>query len=606
MNRHAASAIAVGATTALAIGLSVAPPALAAGTGDAADPSFVRIGSDAAPAAPARAASAGRSAASPQPAARAAAKKAKSEQVLQVLKSIQGVGVDGMSVAVGAKHVVQVSEQLARTFVKATGAGQNKTVNQLFKTPSSTATLSQPAVAYDPIGKRWIVAAISDQAGDIGVIVRVSKGSAPTKWFPSHVYGNAATDAPVDVGMTDVVESVPQIGISSNKVAITTVADDPDDASVANRIMFFPSTGPQGLYADGESDAWTALVNSTYDGQMPAVNSTKQANLFIAVPDSDAIPSVDDVTVTTYTGKATTDPPVFSKNVMYPDDALVAPPAVPQTGGDTLDLGPVAFTGVAWRKGKLWATAATNCAGDACVRVFGVTTSAGVALIADETVSSPGLDWFSPSVAIDGSGKVHLVAADIGSAVGPSLAVFVRKGTDNWTDARLVRRGRFAVDPNNSPGTLEWGGSSSAAWDPTSPWDVWVAGVTGASGVPNDLTSRVARVSLAKNVASVKASKTRVAKGGKVTFTAKLKRPDSKNTFKGLPVALQRKPVNGGSWKTIKSGKTTQKGIAKWTVKVSKPGRYRTLGKSVAQTGSPPEGRMVAKVTSKALTVTLI
>lgn len=603
MNRRAASAIAVGATTALTLGLSAAPPALAADAGAGTDPAFVRIGSDA-PAVPATAAGARRSAAGVATGARAA-KTAKTEQILQVLKGVQGVGIEGMAVAAGAKHVVQVSEQLARIFNKATGAGQNKTVNQLFKTPASTATLSQPTVAYDPVNKRWIVAAVSDQAGDVGVIVRVSKGSVPTKWFPSRVYGNAATDSAVDVDMADVVESAPQIGVSSNKVAITTVADDPDDASVANRIMFFPSTGAQGLFADGEADAWTALVNSTYDGQMPAVNASKQANLFIAVPDSDAIPAIDDVTVTTYTGKATVNPPVFSKNVMYPDDALVAPPLVPQAGGDTLDLGPVAFTGVAWRKGKLWATAATNCGGDACVRVFGVTTSAGVALIADETLSAPGLDWFSPAVAVDGSGKVHLVAADVGSAVGPSVAVFVRKGTDSWTDPLLIRRGRFAVDPDDSPGTLDWGGSSAAASDPTSPWDVWVAGVAGASGVPNDLTSRVARVSLAKNVARVKASQTRVAKGGKVTFTVKLQRPDSKDAFKGLPVALQRKPVTGGPWKTVKSGKTTKAGTAKWTLKVSKPGRYRTLGPAVGQKGSPAEGRVLAKVTSKALTVTL-
>jgi hypothetical protein len=576
---------------------------LAAGAGSGTDPSFVRIGSAPAPA-PARATDLRRSVAGSAASARAA-RTAKTQQILQVLKGVQGVGIDGMAVAAGAKHVVQLSEQLARIFNKATGAGQNKTVNQLFKTPASTATLSQPTVAYDPVNKRWVVAAISEQAGDVGVIVRVSKGSVPTKWFPSRVYGNAATDSAVDVDMADVVESKPQIGVSSNKVAITTVADDPDDPTVANRIMFFPSTGAQGLFADGEADAWSALVNSTYDGQMPAVNASKQANLFIAVPDSDAIPAIDDVTVTTYTGAATNNPPVFSKNVMYPDTALVAAPQVPQAGGDTLDLGPVAFTGVAWRKGKLWAAAATDCGGDACVRVFGVTTSAGVALIADETVGSPGLDWFSPSVAVDGSGRVHLVAADVGSATGPSLAVFVRKGADSWTDPLLVRRGRFPVDPNDSPGTLDWGGSSAAASDPTSPWDVWVAGVAGASGVPNDLTSRVARVSLAKNAASLKASATRVARGGTVTFTAKLRRPDSKDAFKGLPVALQRKPVSGGSWKTVKSGKTIQKGIAKWTVAVAKPGLYRTLGKPVAQKGSPPEGRLVAKVTSRAVKVTL-
>jgi hypothetical protein len=134
---------------------------------------------------------------------------------------------------------------------------------------------------------------------------------------------------------------------------------------------------------------------------------------------------------------------------------------------------------------------------------------------------------------------------------------------------------------------------------------VWVSGVSGDGKVPNGLTSRVARVSRAKNVATVRASSTTVAKGSKVTFTVKLARPDSKDVVKGLPVALQTKPVNGGSWRTVKSGKTSAKGVAKWTLTVKKAALYRTLGKAVAQQGSPPAGRVVDKVTSKALKVTL-
>ena len=44
--------------------------------------------------------------------------------------------------------------------------------------------------------------------------------------------------------------------------------------------------------------------------------------------------------MTTYTGAATNNPPVFSKNVMYPSDPLTAPPLINQGSAETtLDLG---------------------------------------------------------------------------------------------------------------------------------------------------------------------------------------------------------------------------------------------------------------------------
>ena len=120
----------------------------------------------------------------------------------------------------------------------------------------------------------------------------------------------------------------------------------------------------------------------------------------------------------------------------------------------------------------------------------------------------------------------------------------------------------------------DWWNSTGAAIDPTSPWDVWVVrfGVGPAS-------TKIARVSLAKNKASIKASSTRVNKGSKVTFTVKLSRPDSKDTIKGLPVALQKAPKSGSNFNTVKSGKTSAKGTAQWKLKVKKASKYRTLAR---------------------------
>lgn len=516
--------------------------------------------------------------------------QASGEQVLQSFRGLQGTGSGGLVVAAGATQVVQVGGPAARIFSKSTGKVRNRTTNQLFGIPA-TVTLTEPTVVYDPLGRRWVIAAIADDAGDTSIAVRVSRGTSASSWFPAVYYGSAAKDG------ADIVESTPRIGTSSNKVAVTTVASDVSRPTVANRILVLPKNGKAGLYRDGKAAAWSALVNATYDGQMPAVNTTKQANLFIGVPDT------NDVTVTTYSGAATSSPPAFSKSVTFPSSPLLPPPAVSQGSGDTLDLGPLTFTGAAWRAGSFWAAAAADCSGVACVRVFGLSTGAGVALVSQSELTAPGRDWFSPSLAVDSGGRVHVAVTDVGTGTGPSLTVLVRRPNGNWLGPRLVRAGRGVVDLPPAGGSSSWGSATAAALDPTSPWDIWVTGVAGDAGVPGGVTTRVARVSMAKNVATVKANRTRVARGSTVTFTVRLQRPGSRDAVKGLPVALQTRPASGGSWRTLQSGRTNQNGVASWRVTVKRTSQYRTLGQPVSQTGSPPDGRLVARVTSRPLTV---
>ncbi len=505
--------------------------------------------------------------------------------------------------AAGATHVVQTvsdgSQGGIRAFVKSTGVrpkGATKTLLQFFGL-SNPVTVSQASVVYDPIGKRFIVVAVADNSGDVGLVMRISKGTAAVpmsgkKWLKPVEFAFATSDEE-EPGRLDVVESKPLVGVSSDKIAVTAVADDPSDAVVANRIFMFPKSD---YYKGAEPGGWAASVSNTYDGQAPAVNASKQANVFIAIPDT------GDVTVATYTGPASSTPPQFSKNVVFPSDPLVAPPVIVQTSGDDLNLGGLAFTGVAWRKNNLYAATTVNSSGRAAVRVFGINTGSGVSLASDKTLASGTADWFNPDLAIDGAGNVLLTANDVGTAAGPSLAVFAKKG-GKWLNPRFIAKASGVVDVPPLGGTTNFDNTTGAALDPTSPWDVWVAGVVGNGGVSNGLSTSIARVSVAKNKATIKASSTRVRKGAKVTFTVKLSRPDSKNTIRGLPVALQRAPRSGGSFATIQSGQTAANGTARWTVKVSKATRYRTLGKAVKQQNGT--GRAVDKVTSRPVTVTL-
>ena len=524
----------------------------------------------------------------------------KNLQALQVLSGVNRGGDQGLTVAAGPNQVVQLGGEKVRMYTKYTG-GIKKTfpMSKLFGLASID--VSQGTIVYDPVGKRFIAAAVTDDSGTIGLVLRVTQGTNPVKlnkWQPSVQF--AADDTEND----DAVERDPMIGVSNNKIVITTPITDADAPSSTNRIFMFPKAP---IYSGRAPGPWAASVNNTYDGQAPAVNASKESNIFVAVPDT------NDVSLTTYTGAATTNPPNFSKSVTYPSTPLTTPPVVDQGAGDDLDLGPLAFSGAAWRSGELFAAATGTCGGSACVRLIGLGTESGVALIEDEkykATTGSDIDVFSPSVAIDGAGYVHTAVTAVSETDGngPSLAVLTLTNVslDDPADAdlkaRVIALGDEAFDDNGTPGTVDWFGSTGASVDPSSPWDVWVTGPAGSAtvGSPN-LSSSVARVSMAKNAATIKASKTNVKKGAKVTFTLKLKRPDSGDGIKGLPITLQRK--GAGKWKKIDNGVTSKKGVYKATQTIKKAGRYRTLGKTVNQVGG--EGAAIEKVVSKQISVSL-
>jgi hypothetical protein len=602
--------IGLSAAGALVLGTLVVPQALAAGddpvfVSDAATPlAVVRQGLR-----PARASAHAASRPVPGSAARAKVTVSKNEQILQRFSGVKGSASalsPATSVAAGTQQVMQVGTAEIQLFTKSTGArlGTSTNLEGFFHVTAANTTVSDPTVAFDLIGKRWVLVGVAtDDQGtgtaaddEVGIVVRVSKG-ATLKW------GQKSWRAPFGYAETDdVTESTPRIGVSGDKVVVTADAVDANDASVANRIFVLPKDQLYKATVSGPN-AWVSSVNNTYDGQTPSVNASGGNAAFVAVPDT------SDFTVYTLSGQAKANPPVFSKSVMYPTIDLVDAPDVPQTGGGDIRL-PTAIdsASVSWRKGVLWAVLTVGCtpSGDTtlrpCLRVLKVTTSSGVSLESEETRASNGRNWFSAGVAIDGSGLPHVVF-NFSSGGGPvGSAVMARKSNGSWTAAKVVAKGAAAFDDGAPGPTVGWAAAGAAAPDPSSPWDVWVSeGFANAAGAPN-WGSNVARVSLATNVAKVKASKTAVPKGSKVTFTASLKRPQSSDAVKGLPVSLQARPKGSSKWKTVGNAKTNGSGKATWTLKVSKTTDYRTYGKAVKQSGG--QGPVVAAVSSKSVRVT--
>ena len=565
-------------------------PALASPVHGAGLPTFARTFADTGP----RAVDAGttrlrlRSVASVT--AKPLAGRASAEQVLQLLAGPAGGSVTDASTAIaaGPKQVLLVTSQKAQVFTKTTGkpAGAATSLRALFGVNASV-DVSQPQVAYDVIGKRFVLAALADQSGDVGVLVRVSKGSSPTSWYPVVRYASAAGGDPHPA----TVESLPRLGLSSDKVVLTMAASDPGDATTAARTLIIDKAK---LESGGAPDAWIAENNVTYSGQVPAVNASATASAYVAVPDFDPITS-NDLTTLVYTWNKPDTAPHTAKLVVYPASPVVAPPVVPQPGGGAPDLvvGNGEFQTAAWRNNQLWIATTVACPSNAtlaCVRVFGVNTL--TTALTDETLTPAGLDRFVPALAVDAAGVVHVgYSLSSPGSTGPGYAVAARQAANRWST-------RVVVDPSTVVAyeSADWAASSAATLDPSATYDVWLAAAVASStaAAPANWETRVVRASLTTFGVTFKASAKRVHKGRSVTFNGKVTRPTGSQALAGVAVRLQAKPKGSGKWKTVTTIKTPGSGKVHWTVKVKRTADYRLLvpavGGSVGRTWSKVVG----------------
>jgi len=512
--------------------------------------------------------------------------KTTSEQVLQRFAGLAGTPqapVPTLATAAGSQQVLVIGPGGVRVVAKSNGKPILATTNlkQFFGVSAPGVTVTQPTAAFDPVGKRFVIAAVTNNAGTVGVVVRVSKGAtlaATGSWRRAFGYAVAGT----------VVESAPKIGISSDKVVLTTLASDSGDPSVANAIIVIPKQALYQAVTSGPA-GWVADVDSTYDGQTPAVNASSGKAAFVVVP------AATTFTVYTLSGPATVSPPQFSKSVMYPTNALVNAPDVVQSGGDTIAL-PTAINSasVAWRHGVVWTALSVGCTplGDvtqrACLRLVKVTTSNGMSLGKVVTKGAKGGNWFGAGLAIDSSGEVHLGFsrnnATVGGPISSAVVALSAKGA--WSPATTVAKGNAFYSDGTGSTTVAWANAGSASVDPTSPWDVWSSVVRTSSAVtaPN-WTSNLVRMSRARNQGSLSAQPTRTTAGSRVTFRTLVHRPNSAAAIAGLPVALQFRANGASGWHTVATGTTSGFGTKSWTLRVTRSGTYRSFGKAVSQRG---------------------
>ncbi len=121
--------------------------------------------------------------------------------------------------------------------------------------------------------------------------------------------------------------------------------------------------------------------NNTYDGQQPAINQTKQANAFVAIPSDNVMPTTgrdhgDDLHRCGHDQRAGVQ-----------QERGLPRPAADSTAGSWNQPAVTRWTSVdlsspvrAWRNNKLYAARRSTAVVSAAVRVFGINTGSGVSL----------------------------------------------------------------------------------------------------------------------------------------------------------------------------------------------------------------------------------
>ena len=365
--------------------------------------------------------------------------------------------------------------------------GGNKTLLQFFGARRGRAPSASPTVVYDPLGKRF------DRRRGHRRQRRRRPGDARLQGHrrraPDQESGCHRSCSPARrrrrrsrAGSTSTSRR--------RSIGVTSRQDRRHHGRRRPRRRHRSSTGSSSsrrrpYYAGNDaSGGWAADLNSTYDGQAPAVNATKQTNVFVAIPDT------NDVTVTTYTGAAKSKAPTFSKNVVYPtNDPRPRRRRSPRPAATT-------STSVTWRSpaSRGAATSSSPLPRSTCsgrTRGAGAsasTPSPGVSLASDETLKSRRpADWFSPGLAIDGAGYVHRRRATTIGTGRRAVAWRCSPARARQLDSRpaVHRQGRRGVRRRRAPGDDRLVRTrTGAALDPTSPWDVWVSGAVGRHAVP--------------------------------------------------------------------------------------------------------------------------
>ena len=376
-------------------------------------------------------------------------------------------------------------------------------LNAFFFVPS-TQFFTDPRVLYDTQSNRWILSGFSfDSSNNSHTYLAVSASSDPTgQWNIYIVANNSATGVATDQPMT---------GVCDDKVVMSWNNFNSSDVFTESQTIVLQKSALLAGSALGTSNT-DLLTNAAEYRLVPAQSLSPTTTCWMTVNNSDPtnLGGTGSSTSPTLGIIAITGPAnnVTPTETDLPVTATSLPPEPRQPSGFTNDtalddrlLSAVWQDNVLWTSGTDACTPATDTATRDCLRLWKVdTSSVNPSLALDTDVSQKGVDDYYPAVSLDSSSDLFVAYSASSPSLNPGAYAVISPATSagSFSAPVTIAAGRASYsDGSVNNQFARWGDYSAAAPDPSVPGAVWVAGEYAPSDAASvDWGTAVAQISL--------------------------------------------------------------------------------------------------------------
>jgi hypothetical protein len=387
-------------------------------------------------------------------------------------------------VAVGPGAVVEFVNQTGTIWTKTGGLVSHFDLNGFFRPPAGL-RVSDPQVLYDGASGRWFASimafALSSGSAAGEAFLAVSQTSNPGgSWY---IYPSGET-------LTGIFDQ-PFLGLNQDKVVLSW--NDFDNTNTFTEEETYVFDKAEVMSGHDPDVALLIAGDSARYRLAPARSLTATSTEYITYNNSDCAylgctnPAQPSVGVLAVTGTPAAHTVAFTETDLSMLPTTV-PPNASQPGCATVTACGVVtnddiFLGAVYDNGALWTGGNDGCipSGDtttrSCMRLAGIdVTGSSPALLGAGDIAVAGWDLYYPAVLPYGAGDVGVAFTQSSATVDPEVA-----GTALAVGVTTLTVVPLAVGQTTYGGT-RWGDYSSAAVDPASGLDWWLAGENSSTG----------------------------------------------------------------------------------------------------------------------------
>ena len=356
-------------------------------------------------------------------------------------------------------------------------------LNAFFQVPSGQ-LFSDPRVLYDAQSGRWLLSGFSfDNSGNSQTYIAVSQTSDPGGTW------NVYTIGPNSGVITD----QPMTGVCADKVVMTWNDFNSSNTFLAAETLVLQKSS---LVAGAAQVNVADFTSASEFRSVPAQSLAPTTTCWVTVNKADsAFPGGSSTSPTLGVIAITGTPSANNVKLTETDPSIQAtspPPDPQQPSGTTNNSGDDdRLLSAVWQDNVLWTSATDACTptGDTatrnCMRLIKVSTSGSApSVLQDEDVATSGLDEYYPAVSLAYTGDLFVSYTASSSTLYPGAYAAISPSVSGtaFTAPITINAGTGSYNGGSTP---RWGDYSAAAPDPSAPGGVWVA----AEYAPSDAAS---------------------------------------------------------------------------------------------------------------------